>query len=145
MFLGQHHQKFNSKNQLELPSLYKELLYGGGFVMQGFDRNLLVLTNQAFQEIYERVIGMNIADPRARLLSRMILGTAAPLRVDDAGSILVPQGLRDFASLEGEAVLIGQGTHFEIWAPSEWAPQVANIQDVDANAQRFAEFDLAAR
>jgi len=143
MFIGEYLQEIDNESRLGLPGRYKELLFGGGFVTQGFDQNLLVLTNQAFQEIYQRVIGMNIADPRARLLSRMMLGSAAPLRIDEAGSILIPQRLREFAGLEREAVLVGQGNYFEIWSPPQWNIQEADLRDADANAQRFAEFDLA--
>ncbi len=53
------------------------------YITQGFDRNLQVLTAGAFQEIYRKVISLNIADPLARLLLRLILGTATELGMDN--------------------------------------------------------------
>jgi MraZ protein len=138
MFLGQHHFSFDEDNRLTVPARFSDLLSQGAFITQGFDRNLLVLTADAFQAIYARFSAMNIADPLARLLLRMILGTACELEIDASGQIVVPQGLREFAGLEKEAVLVGQGKYFEIWTPALWQKQELRMQDAEANANRFA-------
>jgi len=143
MFIGQYHQVINDRNCLTIPESYRDLLSGGAFITQGFDRNLWVLTAEAFQEIYQRVTAMNLADPLARLLLRMILGAASELEMDEAGRILIPQSLREFANLNGEAVLVGQGDYFEVWAPVHWHVQEAQLQDAEANAQRFVMLNLA--
>lgn len=145
MFLGQFHHQLDEKYQVRIPPHYRELLSGGAFVTQGFDRNLLVLTSKAFHEVYERLTRTNLADPHARLLSRMILGGASPLRIGDTGLIRLPEELRQYAALEGEAVLVGQGEYFEIWSTKEWHAQEAILLDAEANSGRFAEFDLATR
>ena len=143
MFIGQYHYAINDESRLTIPAGFRERLSGGAFVTQGFDRNLWVLTAQAFQEIYRRVTAMNLADPLARLLLRMILGAASELDMDQAGSILIPQNLRAFANLNGEAVLVGQGDYFEVWSPALWHEQETQLQDAETNAQRFVMLDLA--
>jgi len=95
--------------------------------------------------IYQRVMAMNLTDPTARLLRRIILGNASQLEVDKSGRILLPQTLRDFATLTKDAVLVGQGDYFEIWEPAAWQQQVNQVQDAEANAQRFATLDLKTR
>lgn len=142
MFLGQFHFQLDEKRQVRLPPHYRELLSGGAFVTQGFDRNLLVLTSKAFHEIYERVTRTNIADPQARLLARILLGGASPVKIGESGLMWLPEGLREYAALEGEAVLVGQGEYFEIWSSKEWHAQEANLLDADANSGRFVGFDL---
>jgi MraZ protein len=72
------------------------------------------------------------------MLLRMLLGTASELEIDATGSITVPQALRDFAGLETEAVLVGQGRYFEVWTPALWQKQTLRLQDAEANAERFA-------
>jgi MraZ protein len=86
---------------------------------------------------------MNLADPLARLLLRMILGAASELEMDEAGCIFVPQNLREFANLNGEAVLVGQGDYFEVWSPAHWHEQETQLQDAETNSQRFVMLDLA--
>ncbi len=145
MFLGQYVHSFDEKNRLTVPAKYRELISEGAFVVQGLDRNLMVLTPAAFDIIYQRIMAMNLTDPTARLLRRIILGNASQLEVDKAGRILLPQNLREFAGLNQEAVLVGQGDYFEIWEPALWQKQVNQVQDAEANAQRFAALDLTTR
>ena len=144
MFIGQYHTKFDGKNKVEIPALFKELLTGGAYITQGFDRNLLVLGSKAFHGIYGRMVGTNLADPLARQLTRMILGTAAPAKVDENGRLQIPERLCAFAGLDTEVVLVGQGEHFEIWSSHEWSTQETSLFDVEANATRFAAFEICA-
>ncbi len=145
MFLGQYVHTFDDKNRLTVPAKYRELISDGAFVVQGLDRNLMVLTPAAFEIIYQRIMAMNLTDPTARLLRRIILGNASQLEVDKVGRILLPQPLREFAGLKSDAVLVGQGDYFEIWEPSAWQGQVSQVQDAEANAKRFATLDLTTR
>ena len=143
MFLGQYRYSFDDKDRLLIPAGFRELLAEGGFVTQGFDRNLVILTPAAFQEIYQLIMALNIADPLARVLQRMFLGNAIEIQVDEAGRIVLPGNLRQFANLAGEAVLIGLGDYFEVWAPTLWSQQEATLQDAEANSGRFAGLNLA--
>jgi MraZ protein len=145
MFLGQYHHSFDDKNRLTVPSRFREAIASGAFVVQGLDPNLMVLTPEAFEIIYQRIMAMNLTDPVARLLRRVILGTASQLDVDSAGRILLPQNLREFAGLQNEAVLIGQGDYFEIWSPERWQEELVKVNDAETNAQRFATLDLKTR
>ena len=144
MFLGQYHHSFDEKSRLTVPARFREMLAGGAFVVQGLDRNLMVMTKAAFETIYQRVLAMNITDPVARLLRRLIIGTAFELEIDKSGRILLPQDLRTFAGLETEAVLVGQGDYFEVWTPALWNEQLTQIQDTSANNQRFSTLDLSS-
>jgi MraZ protein len=134
-----------SSNRLSLPANWRKLLTGGIYLTQGFDQNLLILTAETFQEIYERITSLNITDPLARLLLRMFLGTASYLEISESEPITMPQKLMDYASLKGKVILIGQGEYLEVWSPSHWAEQEVQIQDVQANAARFSGFNIATR
>jgi MraZ protein len=93
--------------------------------------------------VYDRINAMNLADPTARLLRRLILSNAYPVDVDKVGRILVPPILRQAIALDGEAILAGQGEYFEVWTPAAWNEQMAQLQDVETNNQRFAALDLS--
>jgi transcriptional regulator MraZ len=142
MFLGQYQHSLDEKGRLTIPARFRELLEEGAYVTQGFDRNLMVMTNSYFKLVYERLSEMNIADSAARLLRRLILSNAYAVEADKSGRILLPQNLRAYLGLNGEAVIVGQGEYFEVWSPSVWYEQVTKMQDAEANAQRFATLDL---
>lgn len=56
----------------------------------------------------------------ARDARRFIMAYANALEIDSAGRILVPQKLREYASIEQEVKVIGGGNRAEIWNASLW-------------------------
>ena len=143
MFLGQFQHSLDEKGRLMIPARYRELLAAGAFITQGFDKCLMVMTDVYFQQVYDRINAMNLADPTARLLRRLILSNAYPVEVDKVGRILVPQNFRQVIALESEAIVAGQGEYFEVWTPAAWNEQVTQLQDIETNNQRFATLDLS--
>jgi MraZ protein len=144
MFLGNFQHNLDDKGRLMIPARFRELLEGGAFITQGFDKCLMVLTEDYFKQVYERIEAMNLADPTARLLRRLILSNAYPVEVDKVGRILVPQNLRAFLGIEnGELVVAGQGEYFEVWTPALWSEQMAELQNTEANNARFSTLDLS--
>jgi MraZ protein len=145
MFLNQFQHSFDDKGRLTIPVKFRELPAEGAYVVQGFDRNLMVLPPAVFQIIYDRLMSMSLTDPTSRLLREVILGNAMQVNLDGAGRILLSQNLRDYANLKDGAVFVGQGDYFDIWAPEVWQERQTLINDAEANAQRFAALDLKTR
>jgi len=144
MFLGQFQHNLDDKGRLMIPAPYRSLLDGGAYITQGFDKCLMVLTETYFKQVYERIEAMNLADPTARMLRRLILANAYPVEADKVGRILVPQNLRTFLGVtSGELVVAGQGDYFEVWMPATWNEQMAQLQDTEANNARFSTLDLS--
>lgn len=114
-------------------------------MIQGFDRNLQVLTASAFQEVYRRAAALNIADPLARTLVRLLLGTAVELTSSTDSTFGIPEELKAYAKLDDAAILVGQGDYFEIWAPEQWSQQQIELEDVERNASRFTALTVATR
>jgi MraZ protein len=143
MFLGQYQHNLDDKGRLMIPARFRELLEGRAYITQGFERCLMVMTESYFKQVSEHLNSLNMTDPNARLLRRMIYATAFQVEVDKVGRVLVPQTLRDFVGLDGEAIVTGQGEYFEVWTPEAWNDQVKLIQDTDSNNQRFAALNLS--
>lgn len=142
MFIGQHTSSLDNKNRLAIPAQFRDWLKEGVYVTQGFDRNLLLLTCDAFDEILRRVKGMNMADPTSRLLFRMLLGSAAKLDLDKNGAIQLPKELVEFAGIERDTRVVGQGDYIEVWSPMLWREQQVSLNNVEANAHRFTSLSL---
>jgi MraZ protein len=143
MFLGQFQHNLDEKGRLMIPARYRELLAAGAYITQGFDKCLMVMTDVHFNDVYERINAMNMADPNARLLRRLILSNAYGVEIDRVGRILIPGNLRQAIALDGEAIVAGQGEYFEVWNPADWYQQMDQLQDVEMNNQRFATLDLS--
>jgi MraZ protein len=145
MFLNHYVHSFDDKGRLTIPAKFRTLPAEGAYVIQGLDRNLMVLPPDAFRVIYERLMEMSLTDPSARLLRRIMLGNAQQVVPDSAGRILISSNLREYAGLKDEVVFVGQGDYFEIWEPSLWQEQEALLSDAETNAKRFATLDLRTR
>jgi MraZ protein len=143
MFLGQYQHNLDDKGRLLIPARYRELLATGAFITQGFDKCLMVMTPAYFQQVYDRINAMNLADPTARILRRLILSNAYFIEFDKVGRILLPQNLRHVIEFGIEVTLAGQGEYFEVWHPAEWNAQMEQLQDIETNNQRFATLDLS--
>ena len=143
MFLGQFHHSFDDKSRLTVPSRFRDDFADGVFIIQGFDRNLMVLTAPAFDAIYQHVMSMNILDPQARYLRRHIIGKGNQVELDGSGRILISQDLRAWADLETEVIIVGQGNYFEVWKPDLW--QAMEDQEQVFDAERFKALNLSTR
>lgn len=145
MFLGQYQHTLDDKDRLTIPARFRELLDGGAYVTLGFDRNLMVLTEPAFQALSRSIVQMSITDPASRDLRRLMFAHTVRVEVDKAGRILIQKFLRDLVGIDSEVILVGQLDYFEIWSPEEWKKQMTKIQDSDANSQRFQTLNLFTR
>ena len=145
MFLGQFQHTLDEKGRLTVPARFRELLDGGAYITQGLDQCLVVMTSPSFNQTMSNLSAMNMADPNARLLRRVILANAYSIEVDKVGRMLVPQQLREYAKLASDAIVAGQGDYFEIWSPDAWNEQMKQIQDAQANYERFAALNLGGK
>ena len=143
MFLGQYEHSIDEKGRVTIPARYRELLADGAYITLGFDQNLIVMTSIIFEKMSQRVSQMNMADPTARQLKRLIFSNAERVEVDKAGRILIPSFLRQPAQLETAATVVGTGSYFEIWSPELWKKQSDALYDAESNQQRFAILDLS--
>ena len=145
MFLGTYAADLDRENRLRAPAAFHLGASTQLFVMKGFERNLMVLTAGSFEALSECLSSLNIADPAARLLLRLSLGTAQPVRIDAEGALPLPDGLKAFAGLKADLRIVGVGDYFEVWSGEKWSQQEMQIQDSEANSDRFAKLTLTTR
>jgi MraZ protein len=143
MVFGKCTLLLSENSQLTLPSNFREAMSNAAYVTQGFDRNLLLLSEQAFKTIYLHVTATSISDPLARLLNRLFLGSAVEIEVDDLGQIELPLNLCEYAGLGKEIVLVGQGEYSEIWSPVLWQKQMDSLNEFELNTHRFEKFHVS--
>lgn len=143
MLLGLYTDILENNHHLVLPEPFREAFAKGLYITPGFDRNIMILTLQAFEAIYDKITALNLADPVARLLLRMILGSAHETPMSSDGRIAIPASLKEFANLAQKVVLVGQGDFIELWSPETWGKQVQQLMTVDPN--HFSTLNVTTR
>jgi MraZ protein len=143
MFYGQYRFINAENNRIQIPVAFQELHASRVVFTQGFDRNLLILSVDVFEALARLVMSLNIADPLARSLQRILLGNAVYCEIDPKGWFELPVTLREFAGITADGVLVGQGKYLEAWSAASWQHQELTLLDAEANAQRFTSLNLA--
>ena len=61
------------------------------------------------------------------------MGFAEEMELDGSGRILISASQRQFAGLEKRIMLVGQGSHFELWSESSWEKQISQFDEGPTN------------
>lgn len=125
MFRGLHGINLDAKGRLAIPTKYREPLVKlcGAHLVATVDteeRCLLVYPVNEWELIESKIQQLPSFNKDARRIQRLILGHATDLELDGNGRVLLPSPLRDYAKLEKEAVLVGQGKKWELWSKTLW-------------------------
>lgn len=124
MFRGATKVTLDAKGRMAIPTRYRERLAtrcGGQLVATvDIDYCLLIYPLPDWEEIERKLMRLPSLNEDARRLQRLMVGYATEIEMDGHGRILVSRELRDFASLERQAMLIGQGNKFELWDDERW-------------------------
>jgi MraZ protein len=138
VFTGEYRHAVDEKGRLAVPARFRAQLEGGCVVARWLDTCLAIFPMPAWEALSTKVGGLPMTDPNARLLQRQLFAGAQETELDRQGRVLVPQGLRAFAGLEGEAMVLGSRDHAEIWAPARWEEYSRALEDPSAFAAAIA-------
>lgn len=120
MFQGSSALTLDAKGRMSIPTRYRDALLAedeGRLTLTRHPDGCLLLYPRSVWEIKrEQIAAMPMS---ARAFQRLLLGNAHDVEMDSAGRILVTAELRQAATLQREAMLLGLGGHFEIWSPAE--------------------------
>ena len=131
MFLGEYSHTLDSKGRLTIPARFRTELESGLVVTRGHENCLVIYPQGEWSALAAKVAQMPNASRTARAYSRLIFGGASEATLDKAGRILIPSFLREYASIEEEAVVVGVNTYIEMWSPQRWQ------QTLDRDAQNM--------
>jgi MraZ protein len=68
-----------------------------------------------------------LASARERRGREKRVGDPTEVEIDAAWRVLISPELRKFATLEKQVMLVGQGSHFEIWNQDIWEKQLRQL------------------
>lgn len=136
MFLGEFSHTLDNKGRLTVPAKFRDELASGLVITRGIDRCLSVYPRPVWDELAERISRLPLTQSTARNFGRLMFSGAADFIPDRQGRVLIPQGLREYARLNNDAIIIGLYDRLEIWNPEDWT----NVKEkVEENPETIAE------
>ncbi len=129
MFLGTHAPRLDEKGRLVLPAKFRDGLAPGLVMTKGQERSIVVWPSAAFDEYAGRLAEASRTDAGVRAFQRVLFSGAFDEIPDRQGRITVPQPLREYAGLDRDVVVVGNGTTVEIWAATAWQTYLAGHEE----------------
>lgn len=119
LFVGTHEHSLDEKGRVVLPAKFRSRFSAEAFISPAANC-IAIYTPDAFAEMVARLqaqVKEGTVEPK---ILRRLAASSDEQRIDSQGRLSIPQRLREFASLENEALLCGAITHIEIWNPDDW-------------------------
>ena len=141
MFLGEYNHTIDDKGRLTIPAKFRGELAAGLVVTRGLDRNLMIFPLNSWEGLAERIVSRPLSDGEMRAFRRRIFSGAADLEPDRQGRIILPAHLREFANINGEAVVSGMYDYVEVWSAEAWATERQAL-DTNDDADRWDDLGI---
>lgn len=128
MFQGAAELSLDAKGRLAVPTRHRDALLSGAsaVVLTAHpDGCLLLYPRLAWEPIGARIQSLSSFNEQARWWQRLLVGHAEETELDAQGRVLVSPALRRFAALDKAVMLVGQGSHFELWDVARWNEKLA--------------------
>ncbi len=117
--VGEYGCKLDAKGRFLFPSgLRKQLdpsAQEGFMINRGFEKCLSLYPMNEWEKVSARLEKLNLFKPENRMFYRLFHNGAQMLSLDNAGRVLVPKSLLEYAGIKKETVLIAYGDRIEIW------------------------------
>ncbi len=151
MFRGLSAVNLDAKGRLAIPMKYRQLLVDlcAGRLVATIDteeRCLLIYPEGEWDLIQAKIEALPSFNPSARRIQRLLIGHATDIELDANGRILLSQPLREYAQLDKETVLLGQGKKLELWSKDLWNSRrddyIAEVNSLDALPDELLNLSL---
>ena len=142
MFTGEYRHSVDGKGRVAVPARFRTQLVGGAFVARWIDECLGIFPREAWDAFAAKVAALPVTNASARTFSRFIFSGAFEVELDGQGRVVVPQGLREWAGLGTEAVVVGSRDHIELWEPDRWARYSAAMTSPDVLAEHLQDLGI---
>ena len=131
MFQGAVQLNLDAKGRMAIPARHRDALQKaaeGRLVLTAHPhRCLLLYPAPAWEPLRAKILAAPSLEAQSAMVRRLLVGFAEDMEMDGAGRILISPSLRQYAGLEKEVWLVGQGNGLELWSAAGWKAQQETI------------------
>ena len=147
MYRGVTLLNIDGKSRAAVPTKYREVLMAessGSIVITAHPHGcLLMYPRTAWEPIQQKIMQLSSFDKKSSKFQRLLVGYAEDVSIDASGRFLISSELRSYSNIEKIAMLVGQGSHFELWSEDRWTQQVQDISgEDDSLPEELGSFSL---
>ncbi|NLA04895.1 MAG: division/cell wall cluster transcriptional repressor MraZ [Firmicutes bacterium] len=140
MFTGEYLHTLDQKNRVIIPARLREGLGDSFMITRGLDRCIFVYHLNEWERIEQKVKELPLTRRDVRAFTRYFFSGAAEMEIDRQGRVLIPPGLREYAGIEKEVMIIGVSNRVEVWSAEAWKEYTsAENLNFEAAAEELAD------
>lgn len=128
VFQGASALTLDAKGRMSVPARHREVLQalaGGQLTLTKHPEGcLLVFPRPAWETFRDKIAALPMS---AAGWKRIFLGNAQDVEIDGASRVLIAPELRAAAGLTRDVMLLGMGSHFELWDAARYAAHEAEV------------------
>ena len=143
MFIGEYSHTIDSKRRLAVPSKFRKDLGKGTVITRGLDNCLFIFPLKEWNSFSQKLSTLPLGQSDARGFIRLMLAGAMDVQLDGLGRILVPDYLKEYASLKKQVVITGVLNRLEIWDETLWKRYKGRSEkEIGDMAERLGELGV---
>ncbi|MEM8934799.1 MAG: division/cell wall cluster transcriptional repressor MraZ [Pseudomonadota bacterium] len=140
LFYGSFTNKIDAKGRLATPALFRRVLdlerVNAIYCIPSTDEKCIDCGGVDYIEtLMASIAALDPYSKERRSLERSIASRTCVVALDKEGRVVLPQHLRDYANLNGEALFAGVGGSFQIWNPDAYNRVLVEDTEIAATAK----------
>ena len=132
-FFGSHFPRLDDKGRFFLPARFRDALAAGLIIAKHQDRCLAIRTKPGFEAYAAAMQAAPATNRGVRDFSRVLYASAFDQVPDKQGRMTIPPSLREYAGLDKELAVLGNGSVIEVWDADRWKAYEAEVEESFAN------------
>ena len=120
MFIGEYQYTIDEKKRLAIPPKLRAVVGKKAVITRGLDQCLFFYPVKEWEILAKKLAQLPLSQADARGFARLMLTGAMEVNIDNLGRILVPDYLKEYASLKKSVIIAGVYNRIEIWDEKIW-------------------------
>lgn len=124
MWYGEYFHSLDSKDRFILPSKFREkiknLKVKKFYITRGLDGCLFLFAYDAWKQNEDKLKDVSFTKKQSRFFNRLYFSGAQEIEFDSQGRSVLPQYLKEYASISKDIVIVGIADRIEIWDKKKW-------------------------
>lgn len=138
MLIGEYKHIIDNKKRLAIPAKFRQSLGEKAVITKGLENCLVIYPIEEWQKRADKLENLPDGQVNARTFSRIILSGASEVELDNLGRILIPDHLKEYASLKKSVAILGLSNKIEIWDEEAWMEYKSKMgKTVEESAQQL--------